>query len=169
MPVAPPEGGWFEDPTGRHQLRWHDGRHWTDHVGDAGVAARDPARSGVQRLTLGGATVRCLQRYAVSSGRASRPEFWWFALVQFLAWSVPLVLGGAILGLPGAGAVATLAYLGLFIPGVAVAARRLHDTGRSAWWLLLPLIPFLGTITLVTFLTERGSDGVNRYGPPAPS
>src|SRR6218665_3904158 len=71
----------------------------------------------------------CLGQYATFSGRASRSEFWWFFLFQILA-----MLAAALL---------TVVYWALFLPGLAVGARRLHDIGRSGWWQLLLIVPIL--------------------------
>ena len=57
-----------------------------------------------------------------------------------------------------------VASLALLLPNLAVAARRLHDTDRSGWWLLLSLIPIIGTLVLLYFLVLRGTEGSNRFG-----
>jgi uncharacterized membrane protein YhaH (DUF805 family) len=82
----------------------------------------------------------CLTKYADFSGRASRPEFWWFVLFVLL---VTLALTTII---PVLGNVFGLAML---LPQLAVGARRLHDTGRSGWWQLLLLVPVAGLIGLI--------------------
>ena len=73
----------------------------------------------------------CFNKYAEFNGRAARPEFWWFALFQFV---VVVVLDTIYRPLGG------LASLAMLLPGLAVAARRLHDIGKSGWFLLLLLI-----------------------------
>jgi uncharacterized membrane protein YhaH (DUF805 family) len=66
---------------------------------------------------------------------------------------------------PNAGQpLSVIASLGLLIPNLAVAARRLHDTDRSGWWLLLGLIPVIGSLVLIFFLVQKGTEGSNRFG-----
>ena len=98
----------------------------------------------------------CLkQKYADFNGRASRAEYWWFALAIVLG---SLILSGIsdILGL--------IFNLGILIPSLAAGARRLHDTGRSGWWQLISLIPVLGLIVLIVLLALEGNAEDNEYG-----
>lgn len=97
----------------------------------------------------------CFTKYFDFSGRAKRPEYWWFFLFCFL---VSLLLGyvGEM--------IAMLFSLATFLPSLAVGARRLHDTNRSGWWLLLWLIPVLGWIVLIVFLVQEGETSDNEYG-----
>ncbi len=92
----------------------------------------------------------CFSKYADFNGRASRPEYWWFALFIFLASAVLSMVSNV---LPGIFAIATL------LPSLAVAARRLHDTERSGWWLLIGLVPVVGFIVLIVFLAQKGAGG----------
>jgi uncharacterized membrane protein YhaH (DUF805 family) len=104
--------------------------------------------------------------YAKFSGRARRSEFWWFLLFYLLAYVVIFVVMAA-LGTTGAmiGILLLVGFvLASFIPYLAVVVRRLHDTDRSGWWLLLSLIPFGGFVLLV-LMALPGSDGPNKYGP----
>jgi uncharacterized membrane protein YhaH (DUF805 family) len=98
----------------------------------------------------------CFKKYATFDGVASRSEYWWFWLFCVLgALAISLVsdtLGG-IFGL------ATL------LPSLAAGARRLHDTDRSGWWLLVMFVPLVGWIILVVLLAQEGK--ANRYGAPA--
>lgn len=119
---------------------------------------------------------RVLSRYATFSGRASRPEFWWWALAAMIAQLVAQLIDGALimplLGFErfqedGAQLLAPLLSLAIVLPSLAVSARRLHDTGRSGWWLLLMLIPIIGSLVLLWFYIQR-SDGPNEYGDPDP-
>lgn len=71
---------------------------------------------------------------------------------------------GIILGFLGLGSLAGLYTLAILIPSLAVGVRRLHDTGRSGWWLLISLIPF-GVFVLLYFLASEGEAGPNQYGP----
>jgi len=99
---------------------------------------------------------RGFQQYAVFSGRASRAEYWW--------WSLMVVLLELIIG--ASDPLWTLATLVLLVPTLAVSVRRLHDTGRSGWTLLLFFIPLVGWIILIVFLVGASETIANRYGPP---
>ena len=95
-----------------------------------------------------------LKKYAEFSGRASRKEYWLFAL-----WNLPILFVLALIALP----LYMLYYLGVLLPSLAVTVRRLHDTNRSAWWLLLSIVP-LANIALLVFFCLKGTDGDNDYG-----
>lgn len=106
--------------------------------------------------------IEVLKKYAVFSGRARRQEYWMFVLINFIVTIVINVIDG-IIGTSGVlGGIYALAVL---LPSLGVGIRRLHDTGRSAWWLLIGLIPILGAIALIVFLATAGNPGENRYGP----
>jgi uncharacterized membrane protein YhaH (DUF805 family) len=110
---------------------------------------------------------KVLHEYANFAGRARRTEFWMFVLVSF-GISVVLAIIDSVVGLQlgvGVGVLRGLYWLAVLIPSIAVGARRLHDTGRSAWWLLLSLIPLVGTIVLIVFWASEGTPTVNVYGP----
>ncbi|MDG2527381.1 DUF805 domain-containing protein [Caulobacter endophyticus] len=114
-----------------------------------------------------------LKKYADFKGRARRSEFWLFTLfivivyvVYFAALAVTGGFGnqepsGAAIGVI---AIFSLFFLGIFIPGLAVTFRRLHDINRSAWWILISLIP-LGGIVLLVFYCLPGAEGPNQFGP----
>ena len=101
----------------------------------------------------------CFRQYVGFSGRASRSEFWWFMLFGFL-------VGAAASIVDPRNTIGGLISLALLLPTLAVSARRLHDTGRSGWWLLIALVPIAGLIVLIVFFVMRGDPGVNRHGPP---
>lgn len=109
-----------------------------------------------------------VEKYADFSGRAPRAEYWWFFLgemiVLVLAMIVDSILGTDIGG-TGYGLFYFAVWLALFIPALAVGVRRLHDTDRSGWWLLIVLIPLIGAIVLLVFLVSEGTPGENDYGP----
>lgn len=90
----------------------------------------------------------CFNKYVDFSGRASRSEFWWFFLFCCLV--------GLAAGMFGF-IVNCLVFLGLLLPQVAAATRRLHDTGRSGWWQLIGLVPVIGWIVMIVFLAQEGS------------
>ncbi|MCA1935912.1 MAG: DUF805 domain-containing protein [Asticcacaulis sp.] len=108
-----------------------------------------------------------LKNYATFSGRATRSEFWWFALFQFIVILVPAALGISERANGSFGIFSTLQLLislGLFLPSLALSFRRLHDTNRSAWWLLISLVPLIGGIVLLVFYCLKGTEGPNKYG-----
>lgn len=108
----------------------------------------------------------CLTKYVDFSGRAGRSEYWWFALFNLLVSLVAGVLDGIFgTGSGGVGLIESLAGLALLLPSLAVAVRRLHDTSRSGWWLLIGVIPIVGWIVLLVFYVQS-SHPANRYGPP---
>ncbi|WP_329254315.1 DUF805 domain-containing protein [Actinoallomurus sp. NBC_01490] len=103
-----------------------------------------------------------LKNYAGFSGRARRTEYWMFVLVNFVISAVLNILATWA----KAFSIIDLIYaLAVLIPAIAVGVRRLHDTGRTGWWLLIGLIPIIGTIILLVFLVTDGQPGDNQYGP----
>ncbi|MEQ6125330.1 DUF805 domain-containing protein [Pseudotenacibaculum sp. MALMAid0570] len=108
-----------------------------------------------------------LQNYANFEGRARRSEYWYFILfnfiISFTAWIASFILffiGGFLLWF----------FIGAFslaiiIPKLAVQVRRLHDTGKSGWWIFICLIPVIGAIALLVFNLTEGDRGANEYGP----
>ncbi|MEH8157907.1 DUF805 domain-containing protein [Aeromonas veronii] len=106
--------------------------------------------------------ISVLKRYAVFSGRARRTEYWMFVLCNVI---VMLLLGMVDKLIGGDNELISSIYsLAVLLPSLAVAARRLHDTDRSAWWLLLGLIPIIGTLVLIYFMVCNGQQGPNRFG-----
>ena len=110
-----------------------------------------------------------LNKYATFSGRARRSEYWWWSLFVTIVFIVAGILDRAV-GLTysdltlGGGWIATIAGIVFLIPNLAVAVRRLHDTGRTGWWLLIGLVPFIGVIVLLYFFI-LDSENDNQYGP----
>jgi uncharacterized membrane protein YhaH (DUF805 family) len=108
-----------------------------------------------------------LRKYAVFDGRARRQEYWMFVLISTLLPFVALMLA-SVLGMQmGNGATVLLAvyYVAVLLPSIAVWVRRLHDTGRSGWWVLASFVPLLGTIALLVFSLQDSETGTNQYGP----
>jgi uncharacterized membrane protein YhaH (DUF805 family) len=101
------------------------------------------------------------KKYADFSGRARRSEFWFFSLAAFLAYAVAFGIGLAI----GNQYLYLVLILALFVPGLALTVRRLHDTNRSGWWILIGLVPFVGAIVLLVFEVSDSDPGTNQYGP----
>ena len=142
---------------------------------------------------------RPIEKYADFAGRAPRAEYWWFVLAMLVAYIVVSIVddiigtGEMILGVYGP--LTVLLWLATLVPSIAVGVRRLHDTNRSGWWILLPIVPyclalFLGgaaiaggsmagagiagiflmigvacAIALLVFMVLPGTPGDNRYGP----
>jgi uncharacterized membrane protein YhaH (DUF805 family) len=101
------------------------------------------------------------KKFAQFEGRSRRKEYWSFVLLNFGVAIAAAVLDLAI-GARIVGALVTLAFL---IPSISVGMRRLHDTGRSGWWLLIVLVPVIGIIALIVFFAQKGEAGENKYGP----
>ena len=102
-----------------------------------------------------------LKNYAGFSGRARRTEYWMFTLVNIVVSVVFQIIALA------AHPVVYLEYiyaLAVLVPGLAVLSRRLHDTGRSFWWIFISLIPLIGAIVLLVFVCLPGTQGPNKYG-----
>ena len=102
-------------------------------------------------------------QYVGFSGRARRSEFWYFYLFTILLSIVASIVQRAMTNSTN-GIVTTIIGLAIILPYLAVAVRRLHDTSRSGWWLLIGLIPVVGTIILIVFWVQD-SHGDNQYGP----
>ena len=112
--------------------------------------------------------IQCItKKYAEFSSRASRKEFWLFFLFYCIAVVVLSVIDG-IVGTydveSGYGVFSGIFTLVTLVPYLAVCVRRLHDTDRSGWWLLLCLVPLIGLIWFIVVCCLKGSDGENRFG-----
>ena len=102
--------------------------------------------------------------YAAFSGRARRSEYWYFVLFNFLV-SFALGFIGGLLGDNVSTVLSSIWSLGVLIPSLAVAWRRLHDIGKSGAYFLLILIPLVGAILLIVWFCQPGQPGDNQYGP----
>lgn len=141
------------------------------------------AGDGLDRSFIGSIKI-CFSKYVGFSGRAPRAEFWWWYLFTVLIGIVMLIINGPTymdyfsamsqytadsglppptLSSPGID-IGYLINLALFLPGLAVSVRRLHDTNRSGWWMLILLIPLIGPILLLVWFCTRGTRGNNRFG-----
>ncbi|MFP3122708.1 DUF805 domain-containing protein [Ectobacillus funiculus] len=106
--------------------------------------------------------LKVLKNYVGFQGRASRQEYWMFVLVNVI---ISIVLS-IIDTMADLSSVLTGIYsLLILLPSLAVGVRRLHDTGRSGWWLLISLIPLIGSIILIVFACQDSQEGDNQYGP----
>jgi uncharacterized membrane protein YhaH (DUF805 family) len=113
-------------------------------------------------MTFGEAVRSGFDHYVKFDGRASRPAFWWWVLFVVLA-SVGANIIDLVIGAP---VFSAIVGLGLLLPNLSVAIRRLHDTDRTGWWVLIWLIPLIGWIVLLVFYLQQGDAGENRFGPP---
>jgi uncharacterized membrane protein YhaH (DUF805 family) len=103
------------------------------------------------------AVITCLTKYVDFDGRASRSEFWWFFLFQVV---VTLVLS-VMLSFLG-----TIASLAMLLPGIGAAVRRLHDIGKSGWWILIGLIPLIGWLIAIYWAVQPSQPESNHWGAP---
>jgi uncharacterized membrane protein YhaH (DUF805 family) len=105
-------------------------------------------------------------KYAVFEGRARRKEYWFFTLFAILV-QVALAIVDGTLGMTahGVGMLGSLFVLAILVPSIAVTVRRLHDTDRSGWWVLIWFMPFVGWIVGLIFMCLDSQLGANRFGP----
>jgi len=112
--------------------------------------------------------ISVLKKYAVFNGRASRSEYWWFVLMNII---ISFVIGfvEGLLGIiteTGLGPISMVYALAILLPAIGVSIRRLHDTGRTGWWLLLSFVPIIGFLVLIVFYILDSEPGANEYGEP---
>lgn len=107
-----------------------------------------------------------LANYFNFRGRASRPAYWYFVLFLVIAGIVTAIVDLALFGSESVGPINSLFGLATFIPSLSVGVRRLHDIGRTGWWLLLSLIPIIGWIVLIYWNCQPTDPHSNAYGSP---
>jgi len=108
-----------------------------------------------------------LKKYAVFHGRARRKEYWYFILLSSIISTLLTIvdsLTGTFSAESEVGLLGGIYLLATLVPSLAVTVRRLHDTNRSGWWILLGLVPLVGVIILIVFLALDGSPQLNDYG-----
>lgn len=108
------------------------------------------------------------ENYANFSGRARRSEYWWFILANMIIAVIAMIIdnvAGINFGQIPYGPVYVLYALAVFIPGLAVSVRRLHDVGKSGWFYFIVLIPLVGAIWLLVLFLSEGQQVENQYGP----
>ena len=104
-----------------------------------------------------------LKKYAEFNGRARRAEYWTFVLINAaICWG--LMILGMVTGLKFLAILCNLYSLAVLVPSIAVGVRRMHDTGRSGWTILVNLIPVIGWIIFIVFAAQEGTRGDNQYG-----
>lgn len=108
-------------------------------------------------MDFGQAISTCFKKFADINGRAQRSEYWWFFLFN-------LIVNIAATALFGDGLISVLITLALIVPAISVGVRRLHDTNRTGWWMLAFIIPLIGLVLALFWLTKRGTVGPNQYG-----
>lgn len=116
-------------------------------------------------MTFQEAVRTCLNKYVTISGRARRSEYWWWFLFVILGSIAASIVDWVIFGSNDGGPLQALFSLGTLLPSICVGGRRLHDRDMSAWWLLIGLVPVLGTIALLVLFALPGTPGPNRFGP----
>lgn len=104
--------------------------------------------------------VEVLKKYAVFNGRARRKEYWMFTLFSVIVSIVLAIVDGLI----GTQALELIYGLATLLPTLGVTVRRLHDTDRTGWWILIGLIPLVGLIVMLVFLATEGTSGQNKHG-----
>jgi uncharacterized membrane protein YhaH (DUF805 family) len=117
-----------------------------------------PAGAAGSQMTFGKAISTCFGKYADFTGRAARPEYWWFYLFT-------LILSWASMFVDHSGIVSGIVNLGLLLPSLAAFVRRMHDTDRSGWWFLIAFT-IIGLIPLIIWLASKGDAQANRFGNP---
>lgn len=108
--------------------------------------------------------MQALRNWSDFNGRARRSEYWYFTLFNIIVGIVISLIDQFVLGSDGTGILSNIYSLLIFIPSLAVAIRRLHDTGRSGWWLLIALT-VIGVFVLLYFYVQDSEPGTNAYGP----
>ncbi len=110
----------------------------------------------------------CLvKKYCNLNGRASRSEYWWFAVACSVINTAASMLDRAIANPEQTGSVGIISvvvYLALLLPNLGVSVRRLHDLNKTGWWLLILFVPIIGVIVYLVFMIMKGTNGVNSYG-----
>lgn len=109
--------------------------------------------------------------YVVWNARSTRSEFWWWTLFVFIVGIIAAAIEGVIVNpqIWGAGPISAIVNLALFLPGLSVTVRRLHDTDRSGWWIWIGLIPIIGLIVLLVFMLLPSKMAPTRWNNRIPA
>ena len=111
--------------------------------------------------------IQCVtKKYINFSERARRKEDWLFTLFYMIFYSIIMYVDMSLgtVNEYGMGAISIILTLAMFLPSLGVSVRRLHDTNRSGWWLLIILVPLIGMIWILVLLCLKGTSGQNRFG-----
>jgi uncharacterized membrane protein YhaH (DUF805 family) len=126
------------------------------------TSAQNNAPFDRRALSLSEAVHNCLVKYFSVNGRASRSEYWWF----FATWIVLYFLLTFLSSIFEQFWILAISfYIGVLVPSITSAIRRLHDVDRSGWWYLLIFLPLIGGIILLVWFCSEGTNGPNRFGP----
>ena len=123
-----------------------------------------PSQTYQRNVTFGSAVSSVFRNYATFSGRASRAEYWWWVLFYILVSILLAAIDVVAFGSHAEGPFSGVWGLVTLLPALAVSVRRLHDIGRTGWWMLIALVPLIGTILLLVWQCRRGDMGPNQYG-----
>ena len=120
-----------------------------------------------RQVSFNEAVVRALtQNYCNFSGRASRSEYWWFYLFTcIVSWVVSIVVSLFSSELSIMYIASMVVGLAFLLPSLGIAVRRLHDIGKSGWWMFISLIPLIGAIILLVWWCKDSQMEPNEYGP----
>jgi uncharacterized membrane protein YhaH (DUF805 family) len=165
-PYGQPGGGYPGQPGGGYPGGGYSGPGYPGGGYDPQQGFQQGSQQGYLQggpVDFQGAIRQQIANVLTFNGRASRSAYWWYALALLI---VDVVLQ-IISGVAGSSALAVLVSLILIVvglSGLSVGIRRLHDTDKSGWWILIGLIPIIGTIILIVFLCTPGTPGPNRFG-----
>ncbi len=109
--------------------------------------------------------IKAFQNYFNAEGRATRSEFWYFFLFYIIGSLIFGILDTILAATLGIRILVALYALATIIPFITVLIRRLHDIGKSGWWMFIPIVPIAGFIAIIVFLVMDSSLGENKYGP----
>lgn len=124
----------------------------------------DQSNAATKNVSFNEAISLFFKKFIKFSGRASRSEFWYAMLAVLIVAVVFITLDIAIFG-SNTRIFSVIFNSAIAVPSLAVLSRRLHDSNRRAWWILLYFIPIIGLIVLIIFACLKGTEGSNRFGP----
>jgi uncharacterized membrane protein YhaH (DUF805 family) len=124
------------------------------------VEFQQPAQTGFVSAIKKG-----FKGYVVWNARSTRSEYWWWVLFTLIVGIVATIIDSVVFGSEsmGAGWLSIIATIALFLPGLSLIVRRLHDTDRSGWWFWIILVPIVGVIVLLVFMLLPSKMGPSRW------
>ena len=146
---------------------WVDALPPMPHAGTAQQAGYGDAGGYYHPIAFADVIKTVFGRYVQFQGRARRSEYWYWVLFIVLVSIGLAFVAGAIFGFDETDLAifGPIFSLATFVPSLAVGFRRMHDIGRTAWWLLIGLIPLIGTIVIIYWFVQPGQPSDNQYGP----